>query len=131
MKLFSKDFFDYNVKADTFTIIWNENSKKITEKKFFSEVERLASLIRKHQPSKILGSVINLNHILVGEDVAKYLKTMVPAFKNANIEKLGVVVGENLFKQLFVDQLFEKAMKIHKFEGRFFKTRTKAEKWLK
>lgn len=130
MSLFSKQYFDYEVNSKFFSVSWNENSNKITEKVFFSELDRLALLIQKYKPEKILGNIKNLEHLLIGEGVKKYLKIMVPAFKNAKLKKLGVVVGEDLFKQLFVENLFEKAMKIYKFEGAFFKTRVDALNWI-
>ncbi|MBN2662554.1 MAG: hypothetical protein JXR68_02790 [Bacteroidales bacterium] len=130
MALFNKYFFDYEINSDFFKITWNKNSKKITEKEFFIELERLAKLIEKHKPKKILGNIQELGHLLVDEGVGKYMKIMIPAYKNSNLQKLGVVVGEDLFKQLFVEHLFENAMKIHNFKGNFFKTPEEALKWI-
>lgn len=130
MALFKKDFFDYETNSNFFKITWNKNSEKITEKEFYIELERIAKLIDEHKPKNILGNIIKLSHLIIDEGVIKYMKIMIPAFQNSNLQKLAVVVNENLFKQLFIEHLFENAMKVHNFKGNYFKTPEEALKWL-
>jgi len=125
-----KRYCDVSFDGETLNFFWNERAKKISENKFFDELKFLSAEILKARPKTIIGDIENLQEIVVGENMIKFMQIMVPTYQAVELKRLAVYTGEDLFKQLFVDQIFEAEKKVLKFKAKYFSKKEEMFKWI-
>lgn len=110
-------------------IEWLAPSEEMTEEDFKAEIQSEAEKIETYQPAQILARTTKMGFIITPELQEWHNEVIFPKFKSVGVTKLAIVLSEDIFSQISIEQLIEDN-KIANFTTQYFDREEVAVEWL-
>jgi hypothetical protein len=107
---------------------WQEQIMDVEE--FEVEVHQIGEAALAHRPLRLLGNA-QLLQFTVSPDIQQWHDTtIIPMYKAAGVVRLAIVVSEDIFSQVSIEQTLESENAQSAFLTEYFDSDESAEKWL-
>ncbi|NJL13497.1 MAG: hypothetical protein HC913_11160 [Microscillaceae bacterium] len=119
MKIYTSPFQEvhYYAPLRIVEVIWQEESYRMTDEEYQTEMHNYLSAIEAHQP---LGALPDTTHLrfTIHPDLQTWMNEQIfPKFILLGLQAAAFLVSKDIFAQISIEQTMEEA------EGSFFKTR--------
>jgi len=131
-EVFKNNFQTILIDAENDTIVfeWQETTENISDNKFMAEIEVAAKEVEKHKKKKILLDCINFKYLISPEMQIKTDYIIMQSYYKIGLEKLAILLPEDLFHKLSIEQTIETNKNFHSFISKYFSNSNEAYAWL-
>ncbi len=110
---------------------WSFNTELMTKEEFKTEMLMLPDQIGQYGAKFLLSNLQNLRFIIEPDLQTWLVQTIIPKFTEIGLRKQAIVVPEDFFTQIALEQTIDELEDVsHENQSRFFPSETEAEKWL-
>ena len=111
-------------------IQWLPDSVDMTDEEFRQSILMEKEAIESIKPRAIFADTLQMRYTIVPKLQDWHNSIITPAFEKAGTKKLGILVSEDLFTQVSIEQLVED-MPDNQLQTRYFTDETSALQWLR
>lgn len=109
---------------------WLETTESISDVKFMAEIEIAAKEVEKHKMKKILLDCKNFKYLISPEIQIKTDYIIMQSYYKVGLEKLAILLPEDLFYKISIEQTIETNKNFHSFISKYFSNVEEANNWL-
>ncbi|MCB2222487.1 MAG: hypothetical protein KQI35_19040 [Bacteroidetes bacterium] len=121
----------YNEEQYFAEVFWIHSCGNILDQKHRQNIEKIRKSLASLEPAKILIDLAKCNYIITPEVNPWYENTLAELFVSVKPAMLAFVVPGNLFNDIVFEATEETLGHDPTIETQYFRSREKAEKWLK
>lgn len=135
MELLNNEFqvAQYNSKTSILSQAWNKNSKNMRDSNYKDEIIKLMELVDKLSPlglKYVLSNTKNMRFIICPDTQIWVANMIRNKFLEHRIKKFALVISDELFTQVSVDQAVHEAFPKQVNHTRYFDQKSVALAWL-
>ncbi|AFM05121.1 hypothetical protein Fleli_2768 [Bernardetia litoralis DSM 6794] len=108
---------------------WLAATVDMTVEEFHENVRLQNEVLLEHKPKKILAKTLEMQHTISPDEQEKHNDIILPTFKAIELEKLAIVVSQDLFTQVSISQIVDDDTAAG-YQSNYFEDITSAMDWL-
>jgi hypothetical protein len=111
-------------------IQWHESSEKMSTDDFRGAIIAEKDAIDTVKPRAVFADTLNMRYTITPELQEWHNTIIFPAFEAAGTQKLGILVSQDLFAQISIEQLIDDSS-VEGLQTKYFSSKESALEWLK
>jgi hypothetical protein len=119
----------YEQNTQTLVVLWLTTSSEMSEDNFKTEIHVITNAVRQTKAIFVLGLTKEMRYTIVPALQEWHNGVLFPAFAEVGVKKLAVVVSNDIFALMSIEQLIEDVADA-KFITRYFDEELVARDWL-
>lgn len=129
MELYSSKFLIISEQNGIMSFTWLPESEHLDDEKIRQEFKKEVEFCGLKKPKGLLIDTRDFGYI-IGPDLQVWTdKNIFPAYKEAGVEKIAILVSSDVFASASVEQTMSED-EASTFESRYFEDEGEAQKWL-
>ncbi|WP_250631644.1 hypothetical protein [Rhodoflexus caldus] len=130
--LFQNNFLTITQSDDIqgITIQWHTGSVRMSDDEFRESIIGIKNAILTAKPQAIFADTLHMEYAIVPELQEWHNEVVFPAMTSVNVNKLGIVVSQDIFTQISIEQLIEDSIN-NEIKVRYFSSPEAALEWLR
>lgn len=110
-------------------ITWLPGTERMSEAEFKASILAEQQAVEQVKPKVILADTLNMRYSIAPHLQEWHNGIIFPAFEKAGLQKLAILVSQDIFAQVSIEQLVDDGAS-HELASRYFDSREDALKWL-
>lgn len=119
----------YFPKTELLELEWLAATADMTDKEFQENVRLQNDVLLEYKPKKILAKTLDMQYTISPEEQEKHNDIILPTFKAIGLEKLAIVVSQDLFTQVSISQIIDDDTAAG-YQSNYFEDTASAMEWL-
>lgn len=100
-------FISYFYDAKILKVQWKQKSENMSDEDFKQQITFIKEAVIQYKPLYVVGNAVNMAYGITPELQEWHNNFLFPAFRDEKVEKLAIVVSEDIFTQVSIEQLIE------------------------
>ncbi len=121
---------NYEPEENLMIFRWNDLTIEMSDSEFLDELKTVANFLAKYRPERVLVVTAQLYIVLSGQMMHKLNEILIPAYNSSGVRNVAIVVPEELFRKISIEQAVEMDKEKHNFDVKFFDDEQQARQWL-
>ena len=132
MKIYESKYVEqlFDNSCQMITSTWLLTTEDMTTEEFKEEMQNLAKLVIKYKAKYLLTITKDLRFAIVPDLQSWIVKTIVPQFIEAKLQKQAIIIPEEIISQLSMEQTIDDVEETkHEHRSKFFSNIENAKAW--
>ena len=120
----------FDAKISVFKQSFSNKTEMWIDDDYKNEFIKYANLIEEYKPIFILVDTRKFNFSVAPKLQEWQVKKILPALNNVGVKKAAMLINEDIFTQVSIEQTMEEDANTHAWETKFFNEEKEAMEWL-